>query len=272
VRNVKDAALMLDAIVGEDDSDKFSVPKPTYSFLEKLEEALKKLKIGYALNLGIAKTLDPEVKNSILNSIEKFEQFNWLIEESNLIDLTFSKDPILGVKRPRIKDPFMIFGTIWATGFSYVLQVLRLLKEWEDKIDPVLAQMVKLGFNFSAKDIKMAEIQLEMMNENIARHFKQYDILITPTLVCTAFELGKSLFDTIEVDGRMVGTSEWMSYTYPFNVSGHPAASIPCGWSSEGLPIGMQIVGKRFDEVSVLQVSKAFEDVAPWQDKKPKFN
>ena len=61
-----------------------------------------------------------------------------------------------------------------------------------------------------------------------------------------------------------------MPFTYPFNISGHPAASIPCGWSSEGLPIGMQIVGKRFDELTVLQVCKAFEDIAPWQEKRPK--
>lgn len=62
-----------------------------------------------------------------------------------------------------------------------------------------------------------------------------------------------------------------MPFTYPFNMSGHPAASIPCGWSSEGLPIGMQIVGRRFDEATVLQVSKAFEGIAPWQEKIPKI-
>ena len=63
-----------------------------------------------------------------------------------------------------------------------------------------------------------------------------------------------------------------MLYTFPFNMSGHPVASIPCGWSSEGLPIGMQIIGQRFDELTVLQVSKAFEEIQPWQDKKPEFN
>ena len=272
VRCVKDAALMLDVIVGEDDSDKFSLPTPNYSFLEKLKDKPKKLKIGYALNLGIAKTLDPEVKNSVLKGIEKFEKYDWEIEESSLIDLIYSKETILGVKRPRVKDPFMILGIIWASSFAYVLQALRLLKEWKDKIDPVLAQMIKLGFNFSAKDIKVAEIQIEMINENIARHFKEYDILITPTVACTAIELGKSLFDRVEIDGKLVGTSEWLSYTYPFNMSGHPAASIPCGWSKDGLPIGMQIVGNRFDEVKVLQVSKAFEEITPWQGKKPVFN
>ena len=74
------------------------------------------------------------------------------------------------------------------------------------------------------------------------------------------------------VNKKSINIVSWMGFTYPFNMSGLPAASIPCGWSSEGLPIGMQIIGRRFDDKTVLQVSKAFEEIAPWQDKKPKFN
>ena len=139
-------------------------------------------------------------------------------------------------------------------------------------MDPVLATMIKMGEQFTAKDIKVAEIQMGMLIENVAEHFKQYDILITPTMTTPAVGIEKTLFDKFEVDGRKVGTNDLVPYTYPFNLSTHPAASVPCGFHSDGLPIGMQIVGKRFDEVSVLQVSKAFEEVAPWQDKKPNFN
>ncbi len=73
------------------------------------------------------------------------------------------------------------------------------------------------------------------------------------------------------IAGKGVSPVAFMSYTYPFNLTGNPAASIPCGWTSEGMPIGMQIVGKRFDELTVLQVGKAFEKIQPWQDKRPKF-
>jgi len=72
-------------------------------------------------------------------------------------------------------------------------------------------------------------------------------------------------------NGINVSPTAWMAFTFPFNMTGHPAASIPSGWTSDGLPIGMQIVGKRFDELTVLQVSKAFEELAPWQDKRPNF-
>jgi len=106
--------------------------------------------------------------------------------------------------------------------------------------------------------------------EVMVQYFKNYDILITPTTACPAFDSG-IMFPT-RIDGKAVRPLGAIPYTTPFNFSGHPAASIPCGWSKEGLPIGMQIVGKRFDEITVLQVSKAFEEIAPWQDKKPQFN
>ena len=172
----------------------------------------------------------------------------------------------------KIRAPSLIISIIWATAFAHILDVTKLLKKWEDKIDPTLRTMIEMGSKFTAKDIKVAELQLEMVNENIAEHFKEFDILITPTLITPAIGINNTLLDLVEVDGKKTNATDWTCYTYPFNFSGHPAASIPCGWSKDGLPIGMQIVGKRFDEVSVFQVSKAFEEVAPWQDKKPNFN
>lgn len=272
VRCVKDAALMLDVLVGEHDSDKFSVPKPNYSFFEKLEEKPKKLKIGYSFDLGNVMAIDPEVKKSVLNAMDKLRAYDWTIEESHLINLKNSRKTMLGIKRPKIHSPFLILATIWATSFAHILDVTGLLKKWQDKLDPTLVTMVKMADQFSAKDIKVAELQMEMVNENIAEHFKEYDILITPTTTTPAIGIEKTLLDLVEVDGKKVSTNDWVSFTYPFNMSGHPAASIPCGWHSNGLPLGMQIVGKRFDEVNVLQVSKAFEELAPWQHKKPKFD
>ena len=252
VRYVKDAALMLDVLAGEDDSDRYYLPKPNVSYFEKINEKPNKLKIGYSLNIGFAKTIHSEVKNSVLDAAQKFEEFDWSIEKSKI----------------RVRNPELTMWITWTSGFAYVLKPI--LKEWENKLDPELVQTVKIGLNYSAQDIRLAEIQREMVYESICRHFKNYDILITPTLSCPAFELGKS-FPT-KIEGINVGPGAWMPFTYPFNMSGHPVASIPCGWSSEGLPIGMQIVGKRFDELTVLQVSNAFEKISPWQDKKPEFN
>jgi len=261
VRYVKDAALVLDIIAGQDDSDRYSVPKPNYGYLERINETPKKLKIGYSLDLGFAEVLDNEVENSVLNGIQKFEEFGWSTDKC----------------RKKVRNPESLMTTIWSSGFSYSLG--RFLSDWEDKMDPDLVKLIKHGLNYSTEQLKLAEIQREIIYTEICQIFKKFDILITPTMPCSAFEIGKSRIieqDTkktgIIINGKKMSPNGWIPFTYPFNISGHPAASIPCGWSSEGMPIGMQIVGKRFDELTVLQVSKAFEEVAPWQNKKPNFN
>ncbi|MBA7680977.1 Acylamidase [subsurface metagenome] len=130
--------------------------------------------------------------------------------------------------------------------------------------------MIEAGISYSATDVKRAEYQREQICNVISKTFEKYDILITPTTAVPAFGLG--MMYPPKIAGKGVSPVAWMSYTYPFNMTGNPAASLPCGWSSEGLPIGMQIIGKRFDDLTVLQVSKAFENISPWQDKKPQFN
>ena len=261
VRYVKDAALVLDIIAGQDETDRYSVPKPNYSYLERLNERPTNLKIGYSMDLGFAEAVDPEVENSVMNAIQKFEEFDWSIEQSRI----------------KLSDPESLFLTIWTSGFAYTLGPN--LNQWQDKMDPDLVDLIIKGLNYSTKEIKIAEVQREMVYADICRAFRNIDILITPTLACPAFELGKSLVieeetrkTGIVIKGKNVTEAGWLPFTYPFNMSGHPAASIPCGWSSDGLPIGMQIVGKRFDELTVLQVSQAFEEIAPWQGKRPTFN
>ncbi|MHA2392539.1 MAG: amidase [Promethearchaeota archaeon] len=260
VRNVKDAALVLDVISGIDDSDRYSVPKPNYSYLERINEIPKSLNIGYTFDIGTTNALDPEVENNVMNGIQKFEELGWSVVKSRL-------------KLSKLEPLFL---TYWCSGLGHLLG--RFLNQWQDKLEPDFVELIKLGLKYSVSDIKSAEIRRETVFSNICRALRKVDLLITPTLACPAFEFGKSItmdtenFNTdLIIDGKITTATGWL-YTYPFNLSGHPAASIPCGWSSDGLPIGMQIVGRRFDELSILQASKAFEDIAPWQDKKPKFN
>ena len=251
VRYVKDAALMLDVLVGKDNADRYSLPKPNFNFVDKLNEKLNKIRIGYTLDIGYTVAIDPEVEKSVLNAIQKFENLDYSIEKI----------------RMRLKQSEPIMDVLWRSGFAYMLNPF--LKKWEYKLDPELVEVIKEGLKFSVLDIKLAEIQREKIYETICRSFKKYDILITPTLACPAFDLG--LVAPKRINGKEISIYAW-AYTLPFNLSGHPAASIPCGWSSEGLPIGMQIIGRRLDDATVLQVSRAFEKISPWQDKKPNFN
>jgi len=252
VNHVSDAALMLDAMKGPFEGDRFSLPEDNISYFNHINEKPKKLKIGYSLDLGFAKIINNEVEKAVLNSVKKFETLGWETEEAK----------IKGV------DPSRAFHAIWLVTFGYGLEPY--LKEWRDKFDPVLVNWVEAGTRFPASILPQAMKTRLNFYQTIFKAFKNYDLLVTPTTAVPAFELG--INSPAKIEGIKVGPTGWQPFTFPFNLTGHPAATIPCGWTSDNLPIGMQIVGKRFEELLVLQVSKAFEEMAPWQDKRPQFN
>ena len=256
VRYVKDAALMLNAMKGHHPADNNSFPDDNIDYVKILEDRPKKLKIGYSMTLGFGKALEEEVRENVLTGIQKFEQFDWEVEEANL----------------KMRNPESSFKTEVSIGYAYDLQ--KDFKSRHEDLSPDLIGSIRLGLDNSAMNVGKAREQRKRVYEEMYQYFKNYDILITPTLPCPAIKPGwletGTTFPTI--GEKSLSIMSWMTYTYPFNMTGLPAASIPSGWTTSNLPIGMQIVGKRYDERTVLQVSKAFEEVSPWQDKRPKFN
>ena len=252
VRYVKDAALMLDVIAGSSTIDKYSLCNPERSYVEALKEIPKKLRIGYSLDLGYVKAIDPEVKKCVIESMDKFEKIGWSVDEVKI----------------KLKQAYRSFITIVCAGYAYDYQ--KYLKDWKDKMTPSFVKMIGVGLTVNGIDIMHAEMQGLKFYNQFTDYFKNYDILITPTIAITAFDLGKMYPDQIE--SKTVSPTGWMPFTYPFNMTGHPVATIPCGWSSEGLPIGMQIVGPPQNDELVLKVSKAFEEISPWQKRIPELS
>jgi Asp-tRNA(Asn)/Glu-tRNA(Gln) amidotransferase A subunit family amidase len=251
VRYVSDAALMLDVMKGPFEGDRFSLPNDSTNYLDHINELPDKLKIGYSVDLGYAKIINREFEEAVIKSAYQFESFGWDVEEVKFKEL----------------DPSEAFSTHWLINHGSSLEPY--LKEWKEKIDPLLVFWAETGL----KSLSHLPNAMKIRNEfyqNIFESFRHYDILITPTTAVPAFEIG--IAAPTSIDGVDVGATEWQAFTFPFNFTGHPAASIPCGWVNDGVPIGMQIIGKRFDELKILQVSKCFEEIAPWQDKKPTFN
>jgi len=144
------------------------------------------------------------------------------------------------------------------------------MEEWRDKLSSTLVQVIDAAENYSSFDIIDAHVKRMEIYNVISKYFKEYDILITPTTAVPAF--GSETPFPPKINNIDTSFIDWMGYTYPFNMTWNPAANIPCGWSKDGLPIGMQIIGRQADDETVLQVSKAFEEIAPWQDKRPKFD
>ena len=255
-RYVKDAALMLNVIKGHHPADPDSFPDDNIDYVKILENKPKKLKIGYSMTLGFGKVLEEEVKDNVLNSVKKFEQFDWDVEEAKI----------------KMRTPELAFNTLVAVGYAYDLQ-----KDYDKRLEdlsPDLKATIRFGLDSSAMNVGKAKEQRKKVYEVLYQYFQNYDILITPTLPCPAIKPKWQESGTVFpiIGKKALNITSWMTYTYPFNMSGLPAASIPSGWTNSGLPIGMQIVGKRYDEKTVLQVSKAFEEIAPWQDRRPKFN
>jgi Asp-tRNA(Asn)/Glu-tRNA(Gln) amidotransferase A subunit family amidase len=250
-RFVKDAALMLDAIKGCHHIDRYSLIDQNISYFESIENRPNKIKIGYSLNLGFAKAIEPIIEEKVLDGVHKFEELGYLVEEVKI----------------KLKRPDYAFNIIWPSMFAYDLRTQ--FKKWKDKISPTLVKFIEAGATYSILDYLKAQSVRQQLYLEMSRYFKNYDLLITPTMAVTAFDKGTNAPNVI--NGKSVPPTAFTAFTFPFNLTGHPAASIPCGWSNKKLPIGMQIIGNRFNELLIFQASYAFEEIASWQDKRPSF-
>lgn len=254
-RNVMDAALMLNVMKGFHHSDNNSFPDGGIDYVESLKTTPKNLKIGYSMGLGYFRALDDEVEKVVLQNIEKLTQLDYTVENAQI----------------KLKRPQSAFMILVSSG--YALDLEKESRERPEDLSPDLLNIVKAGSLYNGLDIIRAMALQSQLYDQMYHYFKKYDLLITPTTPIPAFEV-EWLDSGVKfplVKGNALSIASWMSFTYPFNMTGLPAASIPCGWSHEGLPIGMQIVGKKYDEKTVLQVSHAFEQISPWQEKKPLF-
>jgi aspartyl-tRNA(Asn)/glutamyl-tRNA(Gln) amidotransferase subunit A len=247
-RTVKDAALAMDAIAGRDDRARFSLPDTRLSYLSSLDGDLKELKIAWSPELGHA-IVDPQVLRVTEAAAKTFATLGATVEEA----------------KPEPKNPEKAFSTYVGVRLATVLQ--DKMEEWKYQIDPGLTRFVERHKDKLATEYAGASIELLEYWSGIYPLFEKYDLLLTPTVAVPPFELGS--YGPREIAGSKVSPLGWMAFTYPFNITGQPAASIPCGWTDDCLPIGLQIIGRRFDDSTVLKAAAVFEKALPWADRRP---
>jgi len=247
-RTVRDAALMMDVIAGRDDRDHHSLPDTTLEFLSALGGDLKGMRIAWSPDLGYA-VVDPQVLKITEAAVSVFETLGCDVE----------------VATPDVDSPQTAFST--QTAASIAASLYDKLPEWGDKFEPALTRFIEQSTSITAVEYIKARMQQLEYWDGIRHFFERYDFLLTPVTAVPAFEIG--IYAPREIAGQKVSPLGWMPFTYPFNVTGQPAASVPCGWTDDGLPVGLQIVGRRFDDASVLKAAAAFEAAAPWADKLP---
>lgn len=240
-RNVNDAALMLSVIAQADVRDWYQVPTAGHDFFTGLEDGVKGWRVAYSKTLGYA-SVDAEVAALVDRGARAFESLGASVEEVDL----------------GLDDPISIMQPLWSVALA--LGVSPLTSEQRKLVDPPLLELAAQGLAFSALDYRRLERQREAFAQNMCALHQTYDLLLTPQLAVTAFEVGH------EVPPGTARTRwwEWSPFTYPFNLSQQPAATLPCGFTARGLPVAMQIIGNKFADAKVLRASRAFEQAHPF--------
>jgi aspartyl-tRNA(Asn)/glutamyl-tRNA(Gln) amidotransferase subunit A len=247
-RTVEDATLHLDAVVGAHPLDPNSLPHPGLSYREVLKRLPAGVRIGYAADLGYA-VVQSDVADVVGEAVHVFEELG------HSVDLVRGGPP----------EP----GRDW--GLMGVYQLLGQLGEFlpdrEHEFGRGLIHNVKLGVQMTPARFATFRKRREELNRWCADIFERFDLLVTPTVPYDPPSAKGPLL--AEVEGRRQPEANVGSFTMPFNLSWHPAATVRCGFSRAGLPVGLQIVGPRHRDDLVLQAAWAFEQARPWKDNWP---
>jgi aspartyl-tRNA(Asn)/glutamyl-tRNA(Gln) amidotransferase subunit A len=248
-RRVKDSALMLNAISKPDARDWFCLPGDDANYLTRLGDSVKGMKIAYSPDLGYVK-VDPEV--------------------AALVDKAVSVLRKLGAKvikiNPGFSDPAAMFRTLWWTGVRGALGALP--PEKVALLDPALRDVLEQSKSITVDELIEAQKQRGALGSQMRQFMENYDALVTPTLPIPAFEAGKLQPDEPDNTGKWVN---WTPISYPFNLTQQPAASVPCGFTKAGLPVGLHVVGQMFADAKVLQICAAYERETGWHDARPEM-
>jgi aspartyl-tRNA(Asn)/glutamyl-tRNA(Gln) amidotransferase subunit A len=239
-RTVEDAANMLAVMAQPDASDWYSAVEGNINYSDNLDVGIRGLKIAYSPELGGARPTS-EVRDMISKAVNKLEDLGAHVEE---VGQVFS--PL----RP-------VFEDYWKAGFGYILNSIP-VEKWP-LLDPGFRSLAEQGLNVDLNTYYKAISGRVSLGVQMGQFFEKYDLLITPTMPATAPKA-----DVVYHSAEFDRWDDATPYTVPFNLTGHPAASIPVGLAANGLPVGMQIVGARFNEKTILQASRAYEKISPW--------
>jgi len=244
-RTVRDAALLLTVLAGPDERDRLSYDTPK-DYLATLDGDVAGLRIAWCPVLVDGLDAEPAVRDAAARGVGELEALGAAVEE---------------IPAPLTPDVVEVHRTLLSTGFAAVFSNLQ---EVEDVIDPGLATMARIGRGYAGVDVVAAHVRRLEIYQAIRPVFERYDLIATPAVSVTAFPADRDFPE--QVNGRPGARIYWTPYSFPFNYSGHPAASVPCGTAPDGLPVGLQLIGGWRRDDLVLRASAALERVQPWTE------
>jgi aspartyl-tRNA(Asn)/glutamyl-tRNA(Gln) amidotransferase subunit A len=239
--DVTDAALMLNVMKQADARDWTSLPPDSTDYLQGLNEGIRGLRIAYSPTLGYAKNIHPEVAAAVDKAVKVLEQLGAHVEQVD----------------PGIEDPLEITTGLWFLGSLTVWNGLS--DEQQAVTDPDFKAQALLGQQLSALEIQQLNLKRGALGSHMRQFMQKYDLLVTPAVAVPAFDIRPAGQEKMTPEA-MLG---WTPFSYPFNLTQQPASTIPCGLTQAGLPIGLQFVGRMFDDAMVLRASRAYESVCP---------
>jgi len=245
-RCVQDAALFLDAVVGRDGRDPDSLPHPGHRFQDGLDDLPKGLRIAYSPTLGYAR-VDRDVRREVEAGVALLGQ-------------------LLGRPVDLLPDRLTDAGAAWAflNAFESYAHLAPMIEEHRDQWGRGFLRGVEAGARFNAADIgRFQRTRIALLNE-VASVFDRFDLLVTPTLPTTAFPAPGPM--PAGADGEPFASPiHAVAFTYPFNLTGHPACTVRAGLGDDGLPVGLQVVAERGQEHLLLKVARAWERARPFE-------
>lgn len=246
-RSVGDSAVFLNVLAAPDPRDWFQVPREPVDFTHNLDGGLKGARIAFSPRLGWVRHVDPQVEATVARVVARLADLGAEVEAED----------------PPLPDPTAMFRTLWHASAGFLFD--RDPPEKRALLDPGLAQVVELSRNISRRDYQQALLDRAAYGAGLRGFMQRFDFLVTPSIAVPPF-------DTPHVTPLTPGGidwTEWTPFTYPFNLSQQPAASIPCGFTNDGLPIGLQIIGRLGEDARVLQASQAVERLVDLASKHP---
>jgi aspartyl-tRNA(Asn)/glutamyl-tRNA(Gln) amidotransferase subunit A len=245
-RTVTDAAILLSVISEPDPRDWYALPSQglgtAVDFTVGLDDGVEGLRIGFSPTLG-GNPVDPEVAALVAKAAGRFEEIGATVEEVD----------------PGLVDCPAAFRKLWYAGAAAVLNAST--AEQKTLMDPGLVTVAAEGAGYSALDYMAAVKLREAIGVAMNLFHQDYDLLLTPSLPIAAFEVGLE----VPRDSGMKRWPDWTPFSYPFNLTRQPAASVPCGLTSDGLPAGLQIVGPSYADALVLRAARAYEQIQPFK-------
>ncbi|TLP97448.1 amidase [Nesterenkonia salmonea] len=235
-RTVADAAMLMDIVSGFDSRDWAALPTPAGSFTDGLEDGIAGLRIAYSPTLGFGENA-PDIDRLVRQAVGELEAMGAVVEEVD----------------PGFADPVEAFHVLWFTGAAKVVAAYG--PEALAKVDPGLREGIEQYADATAQDYLDATAVRMELGVLMGAFHQNYDLLVTPTMPITAFDRTRQAPEGWKSD---LWTS-WTPYTYPFNMTQQPAASVPCGVADNGLPVGLQIVAARTQDQLVLRAARAYE-------------